>query len=487
MLFGCWRRPLTYEVADMPSLKLTQQIIPSLLPLDAKDTFYWDTELTGFAVKVTAQGQRSFIVQARIQVGMNKKRIRLNDCARMTVKEAREEARKLLSNMGLGQDPITERKKVELAGLTLRKALEDRIAVRRLKPKTAADYRALASNAFPDWLDKPISVITGQMAIDRHRDITRKSGPAQANYALRVLSAAFGHARGAHGLDAVNPVTRLREGKLFNKIRPRDGFVEPHELPALLTTLRRMELARFEQDRMEKEAAKAEELSWRGMRSRLAQAGAREADNMLSGRLHYSGAADLVRVLLLTGFRLEEAQGLRWGAVNLDQKVITLTDNKANRTLRMPMCGALVALMDRRANLLRRADGSLPEWVFQTSGEGRYRSLSTRVMPDLSKAVSDTLGKPFHIHAHKLRHTFATYLRALGFSEWTVAGLLNHSRTSSVTTLYAAPMTQTMHRIVNDLEAFIMSALEGGTDEGMHPAELLTGSLTDFREIGQAA
>lgn len=462
----------------MPSLKITQQIVQSLLPLDGKDTLYWDTELTGFAIKVTTGGQRSFIVQARIHVGMNKKRIRLNDCALMTVKEAREAARKLLSSMGLGHDPITERKKVELADLTLRKALEDRISVRRLKPKTAADYRALASNAFPDWLDKPLSIITGQMAIDRHRQITGRSGPAQANYALRVLSAAFGHARGAHGLEAPNPVTRLREGKLFNKVRPRDGFVEPHELPALLATLRRLELAKFEQDRKQQNAARVEGLSWRGMRSRIAQASSGEAGEGYMTPLHYSGAADLVRVLLLTGFRLEEAQALRWEAVDLTRKVITLADNKANRTLRMPMCEALVSLMVRRARLLRQGDGSLLEWVFPTTGGGRYRSLSTRVMPVLSRAITEAAGKRFHIYAHKLRHTFATILRAMGHSEWTVAALLNHSRTSSVTTLYAAPMTATMHRIVNEYQAYLESALRAG-GQGTGAAELLSGCRAD--------
>lgn len=465
------------EVADMPSLKLTQQVLQSLQPLNGKDTIYWDTDLTGFAVKVTVTFRRSYIVQSRIQLGINKRRVRLNDCERMSVKAAREEARKLLASMGLGHDPISQRKAVELASLTFRRALEDRIATKKLKAQTAIDYRAIAVRIFPDWLDKPVSMITGQMAIDRHREITAKRGPTQANYALRVLSAAFGHARGAHGLQAPNPVTRMREGKLFNKVKARDGFVEPHELRTLLITLRRMELAKLAQESAEQEVARAEGLSWRGMRSRMAQAKAPGACNLLHGRLHYSGAADIVRVLLLTGFRLNECQCLKWNAVDLSRKVITLTDTKASRTLRMPMCEALCDLLERRAGELRRPDGNLPEWVFPTTGGSHYQSLSSRVMPSLSKAVATATGRPFHVHAHALRHTFATFLRALGHSEWVVAALLNHSRTSSVTTIYAAPMTTAMHGIVNEYENYVRKALEASTarQDGMDSAELLSG------------
>ncbi len=302
----------------MPTLRLTQQILPTLAAQSGRDTFYWDTELTGFAVKVTSGGQRSYIVQSRIHLGVNKRRIKLNHCERMSLKEAREEARKLLASMGLGFDPISERKAVELADMTLRKALEDRIATKKLKPYTVTGYRSVAARAFADWLDKPMSMITSQMAIDRHRDITRKRGPGEANFAARVLSSAFGHARGAHGLQAPNPVTRMREGKLFNKMKPRDEFVDPHDLPAFMTTLRRLELAKLAQDNAEREAAQAAGVSWRGLRSRIAQT----VEDGYATPMHYSGAADVVRVLLLTGFRLNEAQGLRWREVNTSQKVI---------------------------------------------------------------------------------------------------------------------------------------------------------------------
>lgn len=456
----------------MPSIRIAQSNLFALHSLKGKDTLYWDTDLTGFGVKVTATGGRSFIVQARIKKGLAKKRTRLADCAKLTVKEAREEARKQLASMELGVDPIAERRSVELAHMTLRFALEDRIEVKKLKEHTARDYRAIAANAFPDWMDRPISLISGQMAIDRHRKITDDSGPFQANYALRILSAAFGHARGMHGLQAPNPVTRMREGKLFNKTKGRDDYIEPHDLACVLTTIRKLELAKLTHEKAEQEAARDAELSVPGLRSRIAQKAPSEHPVQPTAMLRYAGAADLIRVLLLTGFRLEEAQSLRWESVDLERKVITLTDNKASRTLRMPMCEALYNLSYRRAASLRRPDGTLPTWVFPTTGEGRYLNLA-QDMPGIGKEIGKALGKPYRIYAHKLRHTFATYLRALGHSEWTVAALLNHSRTSSVTTLYAAPMTTAMHRIANEYQTFIERAILERQEPSSDPCEQL--------------
>lgn len=449
----------------MPVIKITQQVLPALVPSPGKSIVYWDTEIAGFGVKVTPGGARSFIVQARIQIGVNKRRVRLNSCERMSVKEARIEARKQLASMGLGIDPISARKEVELASMSLRAALEDRIKAKGLKERVARDYRNIATQAFSDWLDRPIAAISPQMAVDRHRAITDRSGPSYANYAMRVLSSSFNYARGQHGLKTANPVSRLREGKLFNRTRARDEFVEPHELPQLLLMLRRLEFARVHSKTARKDLRNPE----------TCQSGVVEDDGekrLGAPSRGYEGAADIVRLLLLTGFRLEEAQGLEWTSVNLEQKTITLTSNKASRTLRMPMCSALVRLLSRRA---KQVGGS--RWVFPTAGEGRYQNLSSRDMPILSKVVSNELRKPFHVHAHKLRHTFATYLRAMNHSEWVVAALLNHSRQSSVTTLYAAPMTATMHNVVNEYQAYLESLLEQAGASPEHARALLSGCL----------
>jgi hypothetical protein len=49
----------------MPLVKITQQILLTLQPINSKATFYWDTDLRGFGVKVTASAVRSYVAYSR--------------------------------------------------------------------------------------------------------------------------------------------------------------------------------------------------------------------------------------------------------------------------------------------------------------------------------------------------------------------------------------------------------------------------------------
>ncbi|MCH2520215.1 MAG: Arm DNA-binding domain-containing protein, partial [Dehalococcoidia bacterium] len=48
----------------MPKIKLTKRVIDELKPME-KDQFYWDTGITGLALKVTPKGKKTFLVQYR--------------------------------------------------------------------------------------------------------------------------------------------------------------------------------------------------------------------------------------------------------------------------------------------------------------------------------------------------------------------------------------------------------------------------------------
>ena len=49
------------EERPIPRLRLTKSAIDGL-PVQAKDTLYWDAGLPGFGVKVTPQGRKVFLV-----------------------------------------------------------------------------------------------------------------------------------------------------------------------------------------------------------------------------------------------------------------------------------------------------------------------------------------------------------------------------------------------------------------------------------------
>lgn len=428
----------------MPKLKLTEQSAKTLPVVDGTDTFYFDTDLKGFGLKVTASGSRSWFIEARIRKGLPAKRRKLGDASVLNAKEARERARKDLAQMVMGFDPVEQRKAVEQAGVTLSKALEARILAKGLKDGTAYGYRNIVQTALADWQDRPLSTITDQMAVDRHKELTVKHGPAYANRAMRTFSSAFNHAKYQNGLGADNPVTRLRVGRGFNRIKARETFVKDKQLRPFLVTLLNLERSKG---------------------------------------LAYEGAGDLIRLLLLTGFRLNEAQSLPWSAVDLDAKSIRLTDTKNGRALVMPCCEALVALLKRRTHSNR--DKS--EWVFPTGGEGHYSNLGRCDLLTVVRETAERMKQPFDISAHDLRRTFATYLRALGQPELVIAGLLNHSK-QNVTQGYALPLNSALHGVVNEYQSYLEKLLTPVTKKGGYvlqerlftPANILSGAASQL-------
>ncbi len=77
------------------AIKLTKSIIDKINVTEEEDqVFYRDDQLKGFALKVTSNGVKSFIVETRIA---NKvKHITLGEYGQLTAEEARKQAKHLL-------------------------------------------------------------------------------------------------------------------------------------------------------------------------------------------------------------------------------------------------------------------------------------------------------------------------------------------------------------------------------------------------------
>jgi integrase/recombinase XerD len=119
--------------------------------------------------------------------------------------------------------------------------------------------------------------------------------------------------------------------------------------------------------------------------------------------------AALVRVLRLTGMRLEEAGGLRW--INVDSNGINLGHTKTWRHRVLPITPELAAVLEA----LPRTS----EFVFPTKSGTRRKGLAQALMK-LRKAAD------IGFRTHDLRHRYAVdYLRA-GGSIYDLKLLLGH-------------------------------------------------------------
>ena len=94
----------------MPIMKLTKRAIDELQPME-KDQLYWDTGITGLAVKVTPKGKKTFLVQYRPGGrGTPTRKVTLGPFGHVTVHKAKTEAARILGLRAEGRDPAFEKK-----------------------------------------------------------------------------------------------------------------------------------------------------------------------------------------------------------------------------------------------------------------------------------------------------------------------------------------------------------------------------------------
>ena len=112
------------------------------------DEFYWDSDIKGFAVKIT-KTKKTFVVQSRV----NGRTIRKNigSCSVFTPDEARKIVKKLLGEMAQGID-INYREKVNQAkNTTLQTAFDEYIAIKNITESTKTKYKRSMRLRFNDW------------------------------------------------------------------------------------------------------------------------------------------------------------------------------------------------------------------------------------------------------------------------------------------------------------------------------------------------
>ena len=88
-------------------MKLTKKSIDAIKPIP-KEQVHWDDELRGFGLRTKPSGLKSFLIQYRNRQGRSR-RLTIGNYGRLTPEEARREARRLLSDVERGIDPVEQR------------------------------------------------------------------------------------------------------------------------------------------------------------------------------------------------------------------------------------------------------------------------------------------------------------------------------------------------------------------------------------------
>ena len=159
-----------------------------------KDTILWDSELTGFGVRIHPSGTKAFIVNYRTGDGGRKapnKRVVIGRYGPVTADRARKLAHEVLGKVAGGNDPAGDR--AEARGMpTLDHTFEQYMAANPNRSKRTNElYRYEANRYLGDWLTRPLDAISRADVEARFNSITADHGWSAANRAMSLLRSIY--------------------------------------------------------------------------------------------------------------------------------------------------------------------------------------------------------------------------------------------------------------------------------------------------------
>jgi integrase len=130
----------------------------------------------------------------------------------------------------------------------------------------------------------------------------------------------------------------------------------------------------------------------------------------------------IIKLLMLTGQRVNEIAGLRWSEVDFDRGIISLPGErtKNGRPHDIPMAATVRSLLESQAKNVGR------DLVFGKPGAGPFSGLS-RCKDALDERITELNGSPLPgwVH-HDLRRTVATGMANIGVQPHIIEAVLNH-------------------------------------------------------------
>jgi integrase len=139
--------------------------------------------------------------------------------------------------------------------------------------------------------------------------------------------------------------------------------------------------------------------------------------------------APFVKALLLTGMRCGELKGMRWGQVDLAQRIMTVGKAKtdAGTGRQIPMNQELLEVMKEHAQWFTQRFGETrPEHYLFPAGE-RWPRDPTRPTKSFKTAWGNLRTEAkVNCRIHDLRHTAITKLAESGASDSTIMALAGH-------------------------------------------------------------
>jgi len=419
------------------------------LPEQGKRATVYDSVEQKLALRVTGTGAKTFYIVKRTGASMTW--LKLGSFPEMTVEQARNEGAKALGEFAKGANPAEARRAVRgeptFGEVFVRYLVEKKKRDgSRLTDKTKLGYRGVLRLYLGGIKAKKFSEITREQIRAIHWNAS-KSSNAQADHAVRIVSAIFNFATALELFVGENPAACIQK----NPIVERDRFVQSVELTHLFDAIA------------------------------------------------MSDIGDFFLLSLLTGARRSNVQEMAWHDIDLDSGIWRIGITKNGTSQNVTLSPEAVTVLKSRRQV---ASGS--PFVFPGSGKTghlvepkkswatiRFRATTTRLLEVLEgmgqllesereyagqllanapvqaferyRAIAELLKinpsayDMTDIRIHDLRRTLGSWQAKTGASLVVIGKSLNHKTTQS-TRIYARLDDDPVRQSVNTATAAMMAA-----------------------------
>lgn len=381
-------------------LNITERAVKSLKPVQGRSSaIFYDEQIAGFGVCVTASGTRSFVLN--YMLAGRERRYTIGQHPAWSADAARKEASRLRVEVDKGLDPVAERerRRGEKTVTELATEFMEKHAVKKLRMGTVRGYR--------EMLRDHITPAIGRLRLSavRRRDVealhnSMSETPYRANRTLALISAMFNK-----GI--------LCEWCARNPAKGIPHFVED-----------------------EREMWLSEE-----------QLAALDGAITQYGR----ASAEAIRLLILTGARKMEVVGAQWDQFDLVRKVWTRESHQTKEKKKEH-----IQLSDAAVLVLRRMKKTaVGPYLFPGKKQGASLRTISKPWVQICKTAGladeyEVMGKRKMLkrwrpiaRVHDLRHSYASWLVSKGVALPVVGKLLGQTR----------PETMARYAHVNDQAA----------------------------------
>ena len=371
-------------------MKLTKKNIEAL-QATGKRYAVFDKDVTGFAVRIGASGDKSFYLVYRAGKGRaaTKRWLRLGTFPTMSVEQARNVAKQRAAQVALGEDPaelINEDKIAPTIQVAFTSFFEQHDT--KVKNSTSAAYHRIAMQyIFPAMGNIKVGAVQYRHVASLH--YVMKDTPYQANRMAALLSKFFGWCeKNGYRDRGSNPVVGLEK----YEEKKRKVFMGREELEALGNAFLVMEAHGYADPKTGKITA---------------------FDPTIAAAL---------KLMLFTGARCMEVLTLKWDYVDNDRGIANLPDSKT---------GAKALHLPPPAHAVLASLPHLNEYCFP----GRRGTGHIVNVKDTWRRLLET-ARLTGWRIHDLRHAYASYAACSGKSLPVIGAILGHTQ-AATTARYA--------------------------------------------------